>query len=341
MRQAAAAHECTPVGLLASVLAIGALLLGGGGCSSPGSDAPSDAPRQQAAAADSVAAASPDSVTAAPPTATDRGRTVEERVEDAALAARVKTALVENRRLRPFDFDPRVTDGRVTLTGDVDARAQGRLAADVAAGVEGVADVLNRLTVSGQQVAWTPPSSSSPAGRDDGQQEVASSEAPPGPGDGAAEGETYHTVQTGESLWAVAQEYGTSVSRVRALNDLRGSDLQPGERLLVQRGGSGNAPESSSSGEGPAVADAGNAPPNGNAQPSSGTQQSGNTSQNGADRSAAAGAAGSETTTYHTVERGDTLYDIARANDMSVARLKELNGLSGSGLMPGDRLRVE
>ena len=43
--------------------------------------------------------------------------------------------------------------------------------------------------------------------------------------------------------------------------------------------------------------------------------------------------------TYHTVRRGDTLTDIARAHDVSVRQLRALNDFSGA-LQPGDRVRV-
>jgi osmotically-inducible protein OsmY len=42
---------------------------------------------------------------------------------------------------------------------------------------------------------------------------------------------------------------------------------------------------------------------------------------------------------YHTVRRGDTLTEIARAYGVSVQTLRSLNDLSGT-LQPGDRLRV-
>jgi len=42
---------------------------------------------------------------------------------------------------------------------------------------------------------------------------------------------------------------------------------------------------------------------------------------------------------YHTVQRGDTLTEIARAYDISVQQLRALNDLSGS-LQPGRRIRV-
>lgn len=309
-----------------SALVAAALLLGASaGCSTEG-DVPSAAQQQQpAAAADTT-----DSTTAAPPTSTTQGRSVEERIEDASLVARVKTALVENRQLRTLDLQPRATDGRVTLAGNVATRGQGRTAAEVAAEVDGVDDVLNRLTVDGQQVAWN-----SDSGSASGEQVAASgTPAAPGPSDGSTSGNTYHTVRTGESLWAIASEYGTSVSRVKRLNNLRGNGLQPGDRLLVKRGGGG----SSASG-GTTVAAAGGA--------QNGSQQSGaegssaDTSEGSASGSEATPQAEEKAVEYHVVERGETLWAIAEENNMTVGRLRELNGLSGNDLMPGDRLRVE
>ena len=43
--------------------------------------------------------------------------------------------------------------------------------------------------------------------------------------------------------------------------------------------------------------------------------------------------------TYHTVRRGDTLTEIARAYGVSVQTLRSLNDLSGA-LQPGQRIRI-
>jgi membrane-bound lytic murein transglycosylase D len=43
---------------------------------------------------------------------------------------------------------------------------------------------------------------------------------------------------------------------------------------------------------------------------------------------------------YYTVRRGDNLSEIADRHDISVKRLKSLNGLRGSLIRPGQRLRV-
>lgn len=51
--------------------------------------------------------------------------------------------------------------------------------------------------------------------------------------------------------------------------------------------------------------------------------------------------AGETTAVYHTVERGETLWDIAEAYNATVDRLRQLNdGIRSSGLQPGQRLRV-
>ena len=323
------------------VLVVGMMLAG---CTSEeATPEPPSQQGQQQAAPDTAGTTATASKTS-PPTATDQGRDVEQRLEDAMLAARVKTALVENRQLRPFDFEPRVTGERVTLTGDVASRVHGQTAAEVARQVEGVEEVLNRLTVDGQQVAWNA-SEASPEDR-----QVAASQggsSAPGPSDGSTSGNTYHTVKTGETLWAIASEHGTSVSRLKQLNNLRGDGLRPGERLLVKKGsgtGGGSSSGTASSG-GPALADAGGQQASSQQQqksaPSNASQSGSKGSSSEASQSKSNTEGGKETAEYYVVKSGESLWSIAQKNDITVARLKELNGLSSNNLMPGDRLRVE
>jgi cell wall-associated NlpC family hydrolase len=46
--------------------------------------------------------------------------------------------------------------------------------------------------------------------------------------------ETYHTVKSGDSLWDIAIQYGTSVEKIKQLNQLSSDNLQIGERLCVK-----------------------------------------------------------------------------------------------------------
>ena len=49
-------------------------------------------------------------------------------------------------------------------------------------------------------------------------------------------GLVYHEVQYGQSLWAIAIEYGVKIDEIRALNNLGpGTDIYQGDRLLVRK----------------------------------------------------------------------------------------------------------
>ena len=43
---------------------------------------------------------------------------------------------------------------------------------------------------------------------------------------------------------------------------------------------------------------------------------------------------------YHTVERGDTLFSLARRYDTTVEAIQALNGRQSEGIRVGQRLRV-
>lgn len=112
----------------------------------------------------------------------------------------------------------------------------------------------------------------------------------------------HHVVRAGESLWTIARRYGTSTSRLRELNNLGSNSLQPGQRLVVPGGNGARA----SSGD-----------------------------------SDASSQEGASSATYYTVQRGESLWIVARKNNTTVARLRELNNLRSNNIQPGDRLRVQ
>jgi uncharacterized protein YkwD len=56
-------------------------------------------------------------------------------------------------------------------------------------------------------------------------------------------GDVYHIVQYGQTLWSIAIGYGTKIDRIRALNHLgSGTTVYPNQLLLVQRGATQPAP---------------------------------------------------------------------------------------------------
>ncbi len=46
---------------------------------------------------------------------------------------------------------------------------------------------------------------------------------------------TTHTVQQGETLFSIAQQYNIEVQQLRQWNDLQGNDLTVGESLIVKK----------------------------------------------------------------------------------------------------------
>jgi osmotically-inducible protein OsmY len=71
----------------------------------------------------------------------------ETKAADAALASKVKAAIVSMPGLKSMAMDVQSSDGEVTLYGTADSDAQRRKAEKAAAGVEGVKSVKNELKI--------------------------------------------------------------------------------------------------------------------------------------------------------------------------------------------------
>lgn len=54
----------------------------------------------------------------------------------------------------------------------------------------------------------------------------------------AAPPKVYHTIRSGDTLYGLALRYGTSVKRLQQWNNLRGSMIRPGQKLVVGNGNS-------------------------------------------------------------------------------------------------------
>jgi LysM repeat protein len=171
-----------------------------------------------------------------------------------------------------------------------------------------------------------------------------------------------HTVRSGDSLYAIARKYGSSVSAIRQANSLRGSLIRPGQTLIVPRFGT----EGFSSRQQPErIADGGvyvvqrtdtlwdiarafsvsleNLCEANELSRRSVIRPGQRLTIPGGSTLAAPPTerrAWRDSGATHTVRAGDTLYDIAREYNVSVAALKHVNGLRSSRIYPGKELRL-
>jgi LysM repeat protein len=148
------------------------------------------------------------------------GNPLQRRLEDASTEARVTKALAGVSDLRVFDFRPRVRNQRLVITGDVNTMSQHRRVERVLKQVRGVERIINKVTVAGRSVEAT---------RAMIAEAKANGQDPSSQADGA-----YYTVRSGDTLWQIARRHRASVQQIKQLNQIRGSSLQPGQRLRVR-----------------------------------------------------------------------------------------------------------
>jgi LysM repeat protein len=134
-----------------------------------------------------------------------------------------------------------------------------------------------------------------------------------------------HVVEQGETLYAIARQHGITVEQLMAYNGITGDSIYPGQRLRVRPGG---PPPT----EAPVqVADDAPARPAPPPPPPDEPE---------IELEDVEGEAGATDENVHVVQPGENLFRIALRYDTSVGALRELNGLSGSDLAVGQRLRV-
>lgn len=120
-----------------------------------------------------------------------------------------------------------------------------------------------------------------------------------------------HTVQSGDTLWSIAQKNNVSVSDLKSWNNLSSDIIQVNQSLKV------NGSNSSAS-----------------------SNNSSNSSNSESSSSASESTSSSSNSTY-TVKSGDSMYGIARQHGMTYRELMSLNDRGDNVLIhPGDTLKI-
>lgn len=120
-----------------------------------GCERQSDPPVQPRSGTDapSIRAAPGGQPAAAPAAADETGAKPASRADDAAITAKVKTALMTDDQVKGLAIDVDTRDAEVTLNGSLETDEQINRAVEVATGIDGVRNVVNRLTVKGEDKA--------------------------------------------------------------------------------------------------------------------------------------------------------------------------------------------
>lgn len=166
-----------------------------------------------------------------------------------------------------------------------------------------------------------------------------------------------HTVESGETLFSIAQQYNVTVQKLKEWNNLENNQLTIGQTLIVKSADQKSAVThtvelqetlfSISKQYSVSIAEikswnnlSGNNLSVGQEliiYPNSGDNTS---TANRTDESIVV-SSDTQQNTYYTVKSGDTLYKIARSHNMTLEELKELNDLSSNTISIGQQLTVK
>ncbi len=132
----------------------------------------------------------------------------------------------------------------------------------------------------------------------------------------------YHTVKSGESLGLIAKKYNVSVKQLQQWNNMRGTMIHPGQKLVV-------IPSTGSSSSATAAAS---------------TPKSSNTTTEtkpaSTESQAATSTAAKTSAEYHYVKSGENLASIAKKHGCSVEEIKKWNNLKNNTIYPKQKLKV-
>ena len=106
-----------------------------------------------------------------------------------------------------------------------------------------------------------------------------------------------YTVQSGDTLWGIANTHDTTVNNLKQINDLTSDTIYVGQVLKLK-------------------------------QQSTVQQESSQPSQ-------------SNSSDFYTVKAGDSLWKIAMGNDLTVSHLKQMNNLTTNTIYVGQQLRIK
>ena len=159
-----------------------------------------------------------------------------------------------------------------------------------------------------------------------------------------------YAVRAGDTLSEIAERFGTSTGVLQRLNDLNGTLIRQGQRLVIPVRDYEGALTTEAQENQPMRVQYGTSPPvrpldpidtatstqTAEADGSAGSSQTlASTSSTGSESTSS-----DEVSSVYRVQRGDTLGGIAQRFGVSVQQLRSWNDLNGSRIYPGQRLQI-
>ncbi|MGM0126161.1 hypothetical protein IGI37_003562 [Enterococcus sp. AZ194] len=133
-------------------------------------------------------------------------------------------------------------------------------------------------------------------------------------GNSSSSASQYYTVKSGDSVWAISNKYGISMSQLRSWNNIKNDLIYPGQKLVVKKGTSTGSNNSSS----------------GNTN--TGSSNDNNSSSNDSS---------SNTSQTYTVKSGDSIWAISNKYGISMSQLRSWNNIKNDFIYPGQKLIVK
>ncbi len=180
-----------------------------------------------------------------------------------------------------------------------------------------------------------------------------------------------HRVRKGETLQRIAAKYRTTIANLKRWNNLNGTTIRPGQRLVAYYGEKGNGPRADQESLNAAVSVSGGRleyrvqigdtlesiavkfgvssndlcrwnglPPDATPRPGDRMLVGETESPSGSAGGGASGKSGREGLIRHRVKAGETLYHIAQLYDVTVNQMRTWNRLASNTIYPGQILTV-
>lgn len=156
---------------------------------------------------------------------------------------------------------------------------------------------------------------------------------------------SFHSVKKGESLFGIAKKYKQTVEELKKNNKLKNSNLDIGQKLKIVKKLliNSSSPIISYVGEERIIAklNPGQSPTTLNSPTGSEPSISQTPKQEIVKEKKTKEETLNDTEKYHTVKRGETLFNIAKKYKISIQELKDLNNLTLNNLSIGQKLKIK